>query len=84
MGNAVRKKSHNNTRLFFMHQATPHLLLGLLGTTQQTSSPSGNETGLLTLGSISRDGRSLADMLMVTTTVRMVDGVHSNTTGLGP
>jgi hypothetical protein len=44
-----------------------HLILDLLGTTQQTSSPSSNETSLLTLCSISRDRRSLTNMLMVTT-----------------
>lgn len=48
-------------------QSRHNLILGLLGTTQQTSSPSSNETSLLTLGSVSRDGRSLTDMLMVTT-----------------
>jgi len=60
------------------------LLLRLLGTTKQTRSSRSNKTRLLTLRSISRDGRSLTDMLMVTTTVRMVDGVHGNTTSLGP
>jgi hypothetical protein len=42
------------------------LILGLLGTAQETSSPGSNETRLLTLGSVPRDGRSLTDMLMVT------------------
>ena len=44
-----------------------HLILDLLSTTQQTSSPGSNETSLLTLCSVSRDSRSLSDMLMVTT-----------------
>jgi hypothetical protein len=61
-----------------------HLILGLLGTTEQTSSASGNETSLLTLGGVAGDRRGLTDMLVVTTTVRMIDGVHSNTTSLGP
>jgi len=61
-----------------------HLVLGLLSTTEQTGSPGGDETGFLTLGSLARDGRSFTDMLVVTTTVRMVDGVHGNTTSLGP
>jgi len=60
------------------------LVLDLLGTTQQTSSPSSNETRLLTLCGISRDRRCLTNMLMVTTSVRMVDRVHCNTTSLGP
>lgn len=69
-------------------QATPlsrvHLVLGLLGTTEQTSPPGGDETGLLTLGGLARDGRGLTDMLVVTTTVRVIHGVHGNTTSLGP
>jgi hypothetical protein len=60
------------------------LILGLLGTTQQTRSARSNKTSLLTLCGVPRDGRSLTDMLMVTTTVRMVDGVHGNTTSLRP
>lgn len=48
-----------------------HLVLRLLGTTQQTSSPGGDETGLLTLCGVAGDGRSLTDMLVVTTTVRL-------------
>jgi len=65
-----------------MHHS--NLILSLLGTTQQTGSSGSNETSLLTLGGVSRDGGSLANMLMVTTTVRMVDRVHGNTTSLGP
>lgn len=43
-----------------------HLILRLLSTTQQTSPPGGNKTGLLTLGGVPRDGRSLTNMLVVT------------------
>jgi hypothetical protein len=60
------------------------LILDLLGTTEQTRPPRGDETGLLTLDGVPRDGRSLTDMLVVTTTVGMVDGVHGNTTSPGP
>jgi hypothetical protein len=60
------------------------LLLGLLGTTKQTSSPCSNKTGLLSLYGVPGDSRSLTNMLVVTTTVRVIDGVHGNTTGLGP
>jgi hypothetical protein len=59
-------------------------VLDLLSTTEQTRSSGSNKTSLLTLCSISRDRRSFTDMLMITTTVRMVDRVHSNTTSLGP
>lgn len=69
-------------------QATPlprtRLVLGLLGTAEQTSPPGGNETGLLTGGGLARDGRSLTNVLVVTTTVRVIHGVHGNTTSLGP
>jgi hypothetical protein len=61
-----------------------NLILCLLGTTEQTRSSGSDKTGLLTLDGVSGDGRSLTNMLMVTTTVRMVDGVHGNTTSLGP
>ena len=62
----------------------PSLLLRFLGTAEKTCSSGSNETGLLTLSSVSRNCRGFADMLMITTTVRMVDRVHGNTTGLGP
>lgn len=69
-------------------QSTPlprrHLVLGLLGTAEQTSPAGGNETGLLTGGSLAVDGRGLTDMLVVTTTVGVIHGVHGNTTSLGP
>ena len=48
------------------------LVLGLLGTTEQTRSPRSNKTGLLTLDSVPGDGRSLTNMLVVTTTVRVI------------
>jgi len=79
--------SHNTITpiLTPMHPTVPsHLVLRLLRTTEQTSSSGSNETGLLTLSRVSGDRRSLADMLMVTTTVRMVHRVHGNTTSLGP
>lgn len=60
------------------------LLLDLLGTTQQTGTSGSNETNLLTRGSITRNGRSVTNMLMVTTTVGVINRVHGNTTSLGP
>lgn len=48
-----------------------HLVLGLLGTAEETRSPGSNETGLLTLCSVAGDGRGLTNMLVVTTTVRL-------------
>lgn len=43
-----------------------------------------NKTDFLTRDGRAGDRRGLTDMLMVTTTVRMVDGVHSNTTSARP
>jgi hypothetical protein len=67
--------------------ASSSLLLNLeiLSTTSdETGSSGGHETSLLTAGSVSRDGRGVTDVLLVTTTMRMVDGVHSNTSNSGP
>jgi len=64
--------------------SSSRLILDLLGTTEKTSSSGGDETSLLTLGGVSGDSGSLSDMLVVTTTVRMVDWVHGNTTSLWP
>jgi hypothetical protein len=60
------------------------LILDLLGTAEQTCPPRGDETGLLTLDGIAGDGGRFSDMLVVTTSVGMVDGVHGNTTSPGP
>merc|ERR1711970_1460793 len=49
-----------------------------------TGSAGGNETDFSTGGSISSYGRRHTNMLMVTTTVGMLDWVHSNTTNLRP
>lgn len=59
-------------------------VLGLDGTADKTGTTSGDETDLLTGGSEARTGGGLADVLVVTTTVRVVDGVHSHTTSAGP
>jgi hypothetical protein len=60
------------------------LILGLLSTTKETRAASSNKTSLLTGNSVSADGRGLTNVLVVTTTVRVIDGVHGNTTSLGP
>jgi len=48
-----------------------YLVLDLLGTTEQTSSPGSDETRLLTFRGVPADGRGLTDMLVVTTSVRL-------------
>ena len=59
------------------------VLVDLEATTDKSGSTGGNETDLLTDGGITTDSRGVTNMLLVTTTVRMVDGVHSNTTNAG-
>lgn len=61
-----------------------HLIRSLLGTSEQTSSSGSNKTGLLTRDGASGDGRGLTNVLVVTTTMRVIDGVHGDTSGLGP
>jgi hypothetical protein len=60
------------------------LFLELLGSAEQTSTASSNETSLLTGNGIAGNGRGVTNVLMVSSSVGMVDGVHSNTTSLGP
>lgn len=49
-----------------VHALETSLLLRLLSTTQKTSSSGSNETRLLTLGGVPRDGRGLTNVLVVT------------------
>ncbi len=56
----------------------------LASTSDDTSSLSSDETTLLTAGSVSSGGSGVTNVLMVTTTVRMLDGVHSDTSNSGP
>jgi len=60
------------------------LELDLLSSSNETGSSGGDETTLLTAGSVSSDGSGVTDVLMVTTTMRMLDGVHGNTSNSGP
>ena len=59
-------------------------ILDLDSTTQQTSTASGDETDFLSGNCRTGDGRGFSDMLVVTTTVRMVNRIHSNTASTGP
>lgn len=56
----------------------------LLGARDTTGTAGGDETDLLTRGGVPPDGRSVTDVLVVTTTVRVVHGVHGHTTDLRP
>ena len=43
-----------------------------------------NETDFLTGDGLAGDGGRLSNVLVVTTTVRVIHGVHSHTTSTGP
>jgi hypothetical protein len=51
------------------------LFLELLGTAEQTCPAGGNETDLLTGRRVARNGRSVTNVLVVTTTVRVINGL---------
>lgn len=72
---------------FFFGQSIECLFLFLdflLATSDTASSSGGNKTDLLTGGGITTDSRGLTNMLMITTTVGMFDGIHGNTSDLRP
>jgi hypothetical protein len=56
----------------------------LTGTAEATSTAGGDQTDLLTRGAVAGDSGGVTDVLMVTTTVRVFNGVTGNTTDLGP
>ena len=53
-------------------------------TSQTTSATSGNQTDLATRRAEAVLGRRVTNVLVVTTTVRVLDGVHCHTTNLRP
>ena len=56
-----------------------------LAATSDGASPlSGDKSRLLSARSVSSGGRGVTNVLMVTTTVRMLDGVHGYTSNSGP
>ena len=62
-----------------MHEGGTHM------TYKDSTYPTrGNETDFLTGDGRTGDGGRLTDMLVVTTTVRVINRVHSNTTSTGP
>ena len=67
--------------------AGPSILLleeKLAATSDGTSSLGGDETALLTAGGVSSRGGGVTNVLMVTTTMGMLDGVHGDTSDSGP
>lgn len=59
-------------------------VLIFLSTPDETSSSGGDETGFLTVRSEAVHGRGVTNVLMVTTTMGMLDWVHGNTSNDGP
>nr|GMC70146.1 60S ribosomal protein L2 [Ipomoea batatas] len=53
-------------------------------TTETTSPPCSNKPNLLPWWSITTDSAGMTNVLVVTTTVRMLHGIHGNTTDLRP
>jgi len=53
-------------------------------TAQTTSTPSSNKTDLLARRRVSANGRCVTNVLMVTTTVGVLDGVHADTLDVWP
>ena len=58
--------------------------LDFASSSNETGSSGSNKTTLLTTGGISTGSSWVTNVLMVTTTVRMLNGVHGNTSNSGP
>lgn len=66
------------------HGCSVILLDDLSATSDETSSSGSNKTDFLTSGLVSAGGRWVTDVLMVTTTVGMLDWVHGDTSHSWP
>ncbi|KAL8159875.1 hypothetical protein V2J09_001412 [Rumex salicifolius] len=67
--------------------AAPKMLNSFISgrlTTKTTSPPGSNETTLLSRWCITTNGTGMTNMLVVTTTMRMLNWIHSHTTNLRP
>jgi len=70
-----------------MHSSLISLLFffdGLLSSSNETSSSGSDESYFLTVRCISGHSWWMSNMLLITTTMRMIYGVHSNTSNSGP
>lgn len=80
------KRSSVNVFLYCTSQVSAYNLIVLLrvglASSNSSGTTSGNETDLTTSTGATLDGGRLTDVLMITTTVRMLHGIHSNTTNL--
>merc|ERR1711962_1485827 len=76
------------SRIHFIIRIPPGLFFFRIpyfsGTPDTTGSPCSNEPDLSTCGSVSTDGGGETNVLMVTSSVRMFNRVHADTSHLGP
>jgi hypothetical protein len=63
-------------QLIFLFRGYLHFLGNTSATSKTTGTAGSDETDLLTGRRISLDCGSVIDMLMITTTVRMLNGIH--------
>ena len=87
MDSVFAPHTHNRQRseMGWIGWVEPSLLLLVhdgLGSPDSASPAGGDETDLLTGGAATAHSGGLADMLVVTTTVGMLNGVHSHTSHL--
>jgi len=75
-----QKKTHTNS----IKAHTKSKLLILLSSAQDTCTAGSNQTNLLSRGGTSRDRGGVTNVLMITSSVRMLDGIHGHTTHLRP
>jgi len=60
------------------------VISSLLPSSQTTRSSGRNETDLLTVGCIPSHGGGVSHMLVITSSVRVIDGIHGNSSDLWP
>ena len=57
---------------------------GSFSSPDSTCPAGGDKTNLSSGGSVPSDGRSLTNMLVITSSMRMLNGVHGDSSNLGP
>src|SRR5437763_183662 len=77
-GKNIRNEKASQMGSFFF------FLNGSLSSSDETSSPGSHQPDFLPWRSVSGDGRGMTDMLLVTSSVGMVHGVHGHSSNSGP
>jgi len=73
---SVKMASWFSSLLFFFD--------GSLSSSNKSSSSGGDETDFLTMRCVPADGWRMSDMLLITTTMGMIYGIHSDSSNSGP